>query len=814
MAKKTEIPIQPEDKVLKIAFEDVMHNSMLPYAESVILDRALPRVEDGLKPVQRRILYAMQEGGYTPDKPYKKCAAIVGDVLGKYHPHGDTSVYDALVRMAQPFSLRMTLIDGHGNFGSIDGDTAAAYRYTEARLNHLATEILRDIDKETVDWQPNFDDSREEPVTLPCRFPNLLVNGTTGIAVGISTDIPTHNLSEAINATIALIDNPKMTTAELLQYIPGPDFPTGGTIYPVDSFESIYETGRGKIMIRSRYHTENDANGKKNIVITEIPYGVNKAKLLVKIAELREQNKDILGDIVDVVDESDKQGIRGVIKLRKDAKVEKIIQYLLKKTDLEISYNYNMYAIANGKPELLSLKAILGHYIEYQKKIIVRRTTYNLKAAKNRANILRGLIIAIQNIDEVIQIIKASESTPKAKLALRERYSLDDDQAQAIVDMRLKSLTHLEADALRDELAELEKKIANYEAILGSVKRQYGVIKEELLDIKKRMGIGRMSTIVGAQEAKETQEAVPTAEESIAYRDGVLVLDSEGALKLISQKSYIMGMKNRDSYSKKNIPVQAITVNNKGTLFAFTNLGNVIKVDVNDLPDRKWSDKGAVVNTVNREGKPGEVFVKVIFFPSTPVGKFVFYTKGGYVKMSDIEEYCQARPYSLATIVQDKDVVINVEVVDEEKNILEVTEQGQCLVYPVSDVPVQGKKAGGVRGIKLNDEDSVVYAGQIDEEGEIVVATNAGYVKRVIASMLDPAGRYQKGVKLVELDNSVVEWIGLVKMPYDIAFILPDDSVQVMNTEDIQIDTRTTKGRKFYKSGLAAVISLEDKSQN
>ncbi len=417
MAKKQEQPIQPLNKIIDVVFEDVLHNSMLPYAESVILDRALPRVEDGLKPVQRRILYAMYEAGYTYEKPHKKCAAIVGDVLGKFHPHGDTSVYDALVRMAQPFSLRMPLIDGHGNFGSIDGDPPAAYRYTEARMNLLAEEVLRDIDKDTVDWVPNFDDSREEPTTLPCRFPNLLVNGTTGIAVGISTDIPTHNLSEAVNATIALIDDPKISTAELLKYMPGPDFPTGGFVIPVDSLESIYETGRGKIIIRSRYHLEQEPNGKKNIVITEVPYMVNKQELLVSIADLKEKNKDILNDIVDVVDESDKQGIRGVIKCRKDANVDKIIAFLLRKTKLQVNYNYNMYAIANGKPELLSLKGILSNYIEYQKKIIVRRTTYNLKAAKARANVLRGLIIAIQNIDEVIQIIKASESTAKAKLA-------------------------------------------------------------------------------------------------------------------------------------------------------------------------------------------------------------------------------------------------------------------------------------------------------------------------------------------------------------------------------------------------------------
>ena len=808
MAKKQEQPIQPLNKIIDVVFEDVLHNSMLPYAESVILDRALPRVEDGLKPVQRRILYAMYEAGYTYEKPHKKCAAIVGDVLGKFHPHGDTSVYEALARMAQPFSLRMPLIDGHGNFGSIDGDPPAAYRYTEARMNLLAEEVLRDIDKDTVDWVPNFDDSREEPTTLPCRFPNLLVNGTTGIAVGISTDIPTHNLSEAINATIALIDDPKISTADLLKYMPGPDFPTGGFIIPVDSLESIYETGRGKIIIRSRYHLEQEPNGKKNIVITEVPYMVNKQELLVAIAKLKEDNKETLNDIVDVVDESDKQGIRGVIKCRKDANVDKIIAFLLKKTKLQVNYNYNMYAIANGKPELLSLKGILSNYIEYQKKIIVRRTTYNLKAAKARANVLRGLIVAIQNIDEVIQIIKASESTAKAKLALRERYSLDDDQTQAIVDMRLKSLTHLEVEALENELADLEKKIKYYEDILGSTRRQYGVIKDELQEIKKRMAIGRASTIMGVEEAQD-MASVPTAEEAIAYRDGVLVLDTSGAIKLISQKSYSTGIKNAAGLNKKNVPVQAVPVNNKGTLFAFTDQGNFIRVDINDLPDKKWSDKGGVVNQINREGKPGEKFVKVIFFPSTPVGKFIFFTKGGLVKMSDINDYISTNAYAPALNLVEKDELINVELVDEDKEILEVTAQGQCLVYTLDQVPLHGRRAQGVNGVKLNDGDYIVFGGQIEEEGEVLVLTAAGHVKRIISSTLDVSNRYLKGVKITDVGDSIISWIGFVKMPYDLAVVLPDESVSVVNTEDIPIDTRTTKGKKLFKSGIDTVISLE-----
>ena len=473
MAKKSTLPVR-ESVVYDVVFEEVMHGSMLPYSENVILDRALPRVEDGLKPVQRRILYAMHEMGLTPDKPYKKSARIVGDCLGKYHPHGDSSVYGAMVRMAQPFSMRMKLVDGHGNFGSADGDPPAAMRYTEARMSPLALELLRDLDKDTVTWSPNFDDSLEEPNMLPGRFPNLLVNGASGIAVGLATNIPPHNMDEAIDAVVAVIDKPDITTAELMKIIPGPDFPTGGFIIPVDSLESIYETGKGRIKLRARLHVEDDG-GKKNIVITEMPYQVSKTDVLKKIADLREENKELLGGISEIVDESDKTGMRAVIKLKRDTDASKIVAFLFKKTALELGYSINMVAIAGGKPEQMGLKDILEYYIAYQREVIVRRTRFDLDAARQRAEIVRGLLIAIRNIDEVIRIIRASESTPKAKLALRERFDLSDDQAQAIVDMRLKALTHLEIGKLEEELADLEKKIALYTAILGSKRRQYSV---------------------------------------------------------------------------------------------------------------------------------------------------------------------------------------------------------------------------------------------------------------------------------------------------------------------------------------------------
>ncbi|MBR5174171.1 MAG: DNA topoisomerase 4 subunit A, partial [Clostridia bacterium] len=531
MAKKKQKEIVYSSAIYDVVFEEVMHNSMLPYSENVILDRALPRVEDGLKPVQRRILYSMYEMGITPDKPYKKCARIVGDCLGKYHPHGDSSVYGALVRMAQPFAMGLKLVDGHGNFGSVDGDGAAAMRYTEARMAPLALELLRDLDKDTVSWAPNFDDSLEEPTILPGRFPNLLVNGANGIAVGLATNIPTHNMAESIDAVVAMIDNPSITTAELLKTFKGPDFPTGGFIIPVDSLESIYETGKGRIKIRSRLHIEDEDNGRKNIVITELPYQVNKAELLTKIADIRDANKELLSGISDIVDESDKTGMRAVIKLKKDAPVDKIVAFLMKKSNLEIGYAINIVAIAGGKPEQLGLRDILKYYIAYQREIIVKRTTFDLKAAKARAEIVKGLLVAIANIDEVIQIIKTSETTAKAKATLRERFDLSDEQAQAILDMRLKALARLEVGKLEEELQRLEKLIAKLSAILNSKAKQYAVVKEEILEIKKNNPSPRLSKILDASEADKME--LPSAEESVQYREGVFVLNDAGTIRFM-----------------------------------------------------------------------------------------------------------------------------------------------------------------------------------------------------------------------------------------------------------------------------------------
>lgn len=808
MARKQTKEIEYNSVVLNTVFEEVMHNSMIPYSESVILDRALPRVEDGLKPVQRRVLYSMHEMGLTPDKPHKKCARIVGDCLGKYHPHGDSSVYGAMVRMAQPFVMRMKLVDGHGNFGSVDGDSAAAMRYTEARMSPLALELLRDLDKETVAWSPNFDDSLEEPNTLPGRFPNLFVNGANGIAVGLATNIPTHNMGECIDATVMKIDNPSAKTKDLLKVFHGPDFPTGGFVIPVDSMEEIYESGKGRIKIRSRLHIENDDNGKKNIVITEIPYQVSKSELLARIADLKESNKETLAGISEIVDESDKTGMRAVIKCKRDADVNKILSFLFKKSNLEIGYSINIVAIANGKPQQLGICDYLDYYIEYQRKIIVNRTSYDLKAAKARAEIVKGLLIAIRNIDEVIKIIKESESTAKAKETLRARFDLSDAQAQAILDMRLKNLAKLEVGKLEEELAYLEKQISLFESILASKKKQLSIVKEELNGIKKSLNSARMSVIISDDE--QENYSAPSEAEAVAYRDGIIATNQDGLLRFMSQKSFSSAQKDMGSLPKDALPLQYMSVNNKGTLYAFTNLGSLVKLDVTTLPEKKFREKPFKLGTLNQDVQLGENVVKLLFFEGAPVGEIVIFTKQGVAKRMDLSEFTNiSKTYVKAINLADGDSVINVETVDDEKRVLEATAMGQVLVYQATEIPLQGRSAAGVKGIKLNDGDSVVFGGQIEEEGEIIVVSSTGYAKRVISSLIDPSSRYLKGVKIIELDKSQVKYVGAVKMPYDLAFVTGDE-VNVVNTENIRIDTRTTKGKQMFKQQVSFVTRIND----
>ena len=806
---KNELPPQQESQgeVFLTPLEEVLPNSMLPYAEYVILDRALPRVEDGLKPVQRRILYTMYDMGLTPDKPHKKSARIVGECMGKYHPHGDSSVYDAMVRMAQDFNMRMTLVNGHGNFGSVDGDPAAAMRYTEARLEPLALELLRDIEKDTVRFGLNFDDSLKEPETLPGRFPNLLVNGASGIAVGLATNIPPHNMGEVIDGVVAYINNPRIKLFEMMKYIKAPDFPTGGYIIANELLQA-YETGRGKITLRAKVSVEEGDNDKKLIVISELPYQVNKAKLLTKIADLREEKKDILGGISEITDESDRNGMRAVIKVKKDADVDKILAALYKFTDLECSFGINMVAIADGKPQQMGLLDIIKHYVAYQREVVLRRTKFDLAQAKERCHILEGLIIAVRNIDEVIQIIKTSESVPAARQRLRDRFDLSERQAQAILDLRLARLTKLEIYKLEQELEELKKLIARLTAIVESKKLQMDVVAEELREIKKAYKSERKSSLVFdiADIKVEKFDDVRPVEKC------VLVYTADDKIKVVQEKNFNMSDKNLGERSTLSdvLKLQLHTSTDK-VVYSFTNMGNCYKIDFEDIEPGKLKDKGMKYSDLCPDAQEGE---KPVYFAEVgdkmPKGSLLFYSKLGYVKKSDWKEYNILKYAFQAVKVNEGDEIIGIEQDDPEPTttLFFVTAGGMCLNAYKNDIPTQGRISAGVRGINLGEGDYVVFAGQIDGEGEIIVATDGNTIKKVIASQIDPMARYRKGVRIVDLGKGrKVAYSDYVTEPYKFAVQMDDGSlVQADTEENITIEDRNTKGKNIkLKKGCKAV---------
>lgn len=788
--------MENEKGIIFSSLDEVLKNSMIPYAENVILDRALPRVEDGLKPVQRRILYAMYEMGLTPDKPHKKCAKIVGDCLGRYHPHGDSSVYGALVHLAQDFNMRMPLINGHGNFGTVDGDSAAAYRYTEARLESLSLELLKDIEKNTVNFSLNFDDTLEEPDTLPGRFPNLLVNGATGIAVGLATNIPPHNLAEVINGTIAYIDNPKISLKEMMKYIKAPDFPTGGYIVAGEELEEAYRTGRGKIKIKARVNIEKESGDKENLVISELPYQVNKATLLKKISDMKEERKEFLGGISDVVDESDRNGMRAVIKLRKEADAKSILAYLYKNTDLETSFGINMVAIAHGKPCQLGLLDIISYYVNYQREVILRRSKFELDRAKERAHILEGLIIAVKNIDEVIKIIKGADNTADARAKLRARFDLSEAQATAILDLRLARLTKLEVYKLEEELAELKKKIKELTEIIGSKARQMEVVKAELGVIKKKYGDERRSNIiVGGKELD-----IESVEKELKQIDDFVVAFTEGkAFKKMTERNFNSSDKKVKENSVFDDFVKfAVKAKSNQTLLAFTNLGNCCKIDMEIAPECRFRDKGFKFTDVAKEAAKNEY--PVAFFALDegviPDGYLLFFTKDGLIKKTEWAEYNLLKPYYQAIKLKDGDELVSVERDIPDTTIAYITKGGLALNALKDDIPVQGRVAGGVKGINLNKGDEIVFVKQIDEEGEFAVITDCGFYKRVIAAEIEPMARYRKGIKVCELgkDSSVV-YANYVKEPYDLAVIDNFGVAFTVNTEDLSIEGRTTKGK-------------------
>ena len=739
-----------KENIITSNLEDVMHNSMLPYAEYVILDRALPRVEDGLKPVQRRILYTMYENGIFPDKSYKKSARVVGDCLGKYHPHGDTSVYDAMVRLAQPFNMRMTLVDGQGNFGSIDGDPAAAMRYTEVRMRPLALELIKDIEKDTVRWNPNFDDSLKEPDLLPAKFPNILVNGAAGIAVGLATNIPTHNLGEVIDGAIAYIENPKISLGELMKIVPGPDFPTGGYIITNGELENAYKTGKGRILIRAKMALENGDGDKQSIVISEIPYGVNKAKLLAKIDALTDEKKELFAGIQSVNDESDRNGMRAVIKLKKDADVKKIVDNLLKYSDLQISYSINIVAIAGGKPMQLGLKDIFSYYVEHRRNVVLRRTKFDLERAKERAHILEGLIVAVTNIDEVIKIIRSSPDTANARLALRKRFSLSERQAQAILDLRLARLTKLEIQNLKAELEQLKKLIEEYESIISSKTRQLTVVKKEMLDIKKRFAEERRS------EIKEREELIDitAGKERKIVENYVVGFSESKKVRKISPNTY-RRITDDSEPIPRDIFSTAVKATSEDTVLAFTNIGNCFKMDVELLAESKNSMiEGVKFGALFKDAEKNEYPVSFITLKHSeePQGKLVFFTEQGMIKLTALSEYALQKSNYVAMKLKDGDQVIGVEYFNEEKDLFFVSGFGMTLRCK-NEIPEQGRVSGGVKGMELDGKDKVVFATQIQKGAQALLGATTGTFKKVDLEEISTISRARKGVKIFDLGD-------------------------------------------------------------
>ena len=744
MSRKDDKTPVVEENILSVPMEEVMHMSMIPYAEHVIMDRAIPRVEDGMKPVQRRILFTMNELGITPDTPYRKCARIVGDCLGKYHPHGDSSVYDALVRLAQDFSMRGTLVDGHGNFGSVDGDSAAAMRYTEARMTPLAMLMLRDIDKDTVPFRLNFDDTLKEPDMLPASFPNLLVNGAGGIAVGLATNIPPHNLRESINAVIAQIDNPDITVDELMQIIPAPDFPTGGILLNTPELRAAYETARGKLLLRAKTHIEDGTAGRKLIVITEIPYQVNKSAMLEKILRLSEEKKAALGCIYDIRDESDRTGMRAVIELRRDADVDKVLAYLFKYSDMQVTFGVNMVAIADGKPRLLSLRRMIRYYIRHRKNVITARTQYELDKAKARAHILEGLMIAVDNLDEVIQLIRKSENPKAAKAGLMERFGLTEIQAQAILDMRLQRLTGLEILALRKEYAELLKTIAELEAILNDEKKLMNVIKKELRAVADQFGDDRRTTI---EEVHNVVEAL-VKEEKVA-EEALVTFSREGYLRRSWPKAKKTAQP--EDGQPDDPPVYSFETDTDHTLFFFTNIGNCYQLNVGALPEmNKPKDRGSLLSGVLAGLENGEEPVYLMCATAEELNSLpdlLFVTSRGQLKRSAASEYAVKRSKFGALNLREGDSLHAVLSLDVSSDVLMISETGMCIRFHADQVPAMGRVSGGVKGMTLDPSDRILWVGQPAAADQLLLFTERGFGKRVPYTDYEPQARGGKGVK-------------------------------------------------------------------
>lgn len=763
------------NRITDVNLTSQMKNSFLDYAMSVIVSRALPDVRDGLKPVQRRILYGMNELGVTPDKPYKKSARIVGDVMGKFHPHGDSSIYEGLVRMAQDFSYRYMLVDGHGNFGSVDGDGAAAMRYTEAKMSKIAVEMLRDINKNTVDFHDNYDGTEKEPDVLPARFPNLLVNGASGIAVGMATNIPTHNLGEVINGLHLLMDNPDITTEGLMKAIPGPDFPTGGVVMGKSGIRKAYETGRGTIIVRAKVDIEEQKNGKQRIIVHEIPYMVNKAKLIERIAELA-RNKDIDG-ITDVNDETDRDGMRIVIDVRRDASAEVILNNLYKMTLMQTTFNFNMLAIVNGAPKILSLKQILQYYLEHQEAVVRRRTEFELKKAQNRAHIVEGLRIALDHIDEIINIIRSSQTSEVAKNELMSNYGLSDRQAQAILDMRLVRLTGLEREKIEDEYQKLMAAIADYKDILAHCERINQIIYDELMEIQKRFGDERRTELqVGDITNIEDEDL-------IEEEDIIVALTHNGYIKRLpvdefkSQHRGGRGVKGMGVH-KDDFIEQLISSSTHDMLLFFTNSGKVYSMKGYEVPEYGRTAQGIpIINLLGINNKEKISAVINVSHETNDDDKYLFFTtKYGTVKRTPVTEFKNIRSNGLKAInLHENDELIDVEVISDEQPMIIGTHNGYALSFKSSVVRSMGRSAAGVRGIRLRGEDYVIGAAPLNPGSNVLVISENGFGKQTAASEYPIKGRGGLGVKTVNVTEKNGPLVGLTTVNGDEDIMLVTD---------------------------------------
>ncbi len=801
---------QTQDRRIRnVDLTSTMRSSFLDYAMSVIVARALPDVRDGLKPVQRRILYGMSELGVTPDKPYKKSARIVGEVMGKFHPHGDSSIYLAMAHMAQDFSYRYMLVDGHGNFGSVDGDEPAAMRYTEARMSKIAMEMLRDINKNTVDWQRNYDDTESEPVVLPARIPNLLVNGANGIAVGMTTNIPPHNLREVISGLHMLMKNPDVTTKDLMKAIPGPDFPTGGTIMGRGGIYRAYDTGKGNIVVRAKTSIETEKNGRERIIVSEIPYMVNKAELVKKIADLAREK--IIDGITGVRDESDQTGMRITIDIRRDASASVVLNNLFKETQMQANFGMNMVAIVDGAPHFLTLKQMLEYYLNHQEDVVTRRTKFELSKAEARAHILEGLRIALDHIDEIVKIIRSSQSSDVAKAALISRFGLDDKQSQAILDMRLVRLTGLERDKVESEYQDLQVKIADFKDILARPERIDKIIYDELLDIQKRYSDDRR-TEIGASEVVSIED-----EDLIERQNVLLTLTHSGYIKRMPINEF--KTQNRGGKGIKGMGVQdgdftehLIYSSTHDMLLFFTNKGKVYSKKAYEIPEYGRTAKGLpIINLLQLE--KGEKIQTVINIPQDADDNYLFFiTKMGTVKRTHVSEFSNIRNSGLiALTLRDGDELSNVLTTDGKQNILIGTHLGYAVTFNEGDVRPMGRTAAGVRGINLRDHDYVVGSEVIKPNDDVLVISEKGYGKRTSASEYPIKGRGGKGIKTsnVTEKNGPLAGVTVIDGTNDIMVITTDGIMIRFKTDDVSQTGRSTMGVRLIKvSGDNKVASL------